>query len=207
MSLVSNLTSLCNRIGTEFKAIRTLISGSGTGGIGGLTTPVTTSLVAAINSVYSAVSGLVTSVNGNTGAVVLTTTDIAEGTNLYHTTARVNTIIDGRIGTIAAPSATAIASTQDVSTHVSTAISNLVASSPAALDTLNELAAALGNDANFSTTVTTALGLRLRVDAAQGLTAPQQQFGRDNLSVWSKAEIGADADVHDFVADFVAALA
>lgn len=43
---------------------------------------------------------------------------------------------------------------------VSTAISNLVASSPAALDTLNELAAALGNDANFATTITNALALK-----------------------------------------------
>ena len=37
--------------------------------------------------------------------------------------------------------------------YTDTAISNLVDSSPAALNTLNELAAALGDDANFSTTV------------------------------------------------------
>lgn len=42
-------------------------------------------------------------------------------------------------------------------TDISTAISALVASSPATLDTLNELAAALGNDANFATTITNAL--------------------------------------------------
>lgn len=45
---------------------------------------------------------------------------------------------------------------------ISTAISNfqttIVDAAPAALDTLNELAAALGDDANFATTVTTALG-------------------------------------------------
>lgn len=41
--------------------------------------------------------------------------------------------------------------------HVAAAIAALVASSPAALDTLNELAAALGNDANFATTMTAAL--------------------------------------------------
>lgn len=40
---------------------------------------------------------------------------------------------------------------------ISTAIANLVASSPAALDTLNELAAALGDDPNFATTMTNAL--------------------------------------------------
>jgi hypothetical protein len=45
-------------------------------------------------------------------------------------------------------------------TYVDTSISNLVASAPAALNTLNELAVALGNDANFSTTVTTLIGTK-----------------------------------------------
>jgi len=44
---------------------------------------------------------------------------------------------------------------------VSTAISNLVDSSPSALNTLNELAAALGDDANFSTTVTNSIAAKL----------------------------------------------
>lgn len=44
-----------------------------------------------------------------------------------------------------------------VANSISTAISNLVDSSPEALDTLNELAAALNDDANFAGTVTTAL--------------------------------------------------
>ena len=46
-------------------------------------------------------------------------------------------------------------------TYVGTAISNLIDSSPAALNTLNELAAALGDDASFSTTVTTSIGTKL----------------------------------------------
>lgn len=43
---------------------------------------------------------------------------------------------------------------------VQAAIAALIASSPAALDTLNELAAALGNDPNFATTITNALALK-----------------------------------------------
>lgn len=43
---------------------------------------------------------------------------------------------------------------------VQSAIASLVASSPAALDTLNELAAALGNDPNFATTINNALALK-----------------------------------------------
>ena len=46
---------------------------------------------------------------------------------------------------------TASFATQD---YVTTQITNLVDSAPGALDTLNELAAALGDDANFATTVT-----------------------------------------------------
>jgi hypothetical protein len=45
-------------------------------------------------------------------------------------------------------------------TYVSTAISNLVDTAPSTLDTLNELAAALGDDANYASTITTALGTK-----------------------------------------------
>ena len=44
--------------------------------------------------------------------------------------------------------------------YVETAVSNLVSAAPAALDTLDELAAALGDDANFSTTITNSLALK-----------------------------------------------
>ena len=70
-------------------------------------------------------------------------------------------------GTPKAPTATAgtnttqIATTEFVTAAVAAAISALVDSSPAALDTLKELATALGNDANFSTTVTNALAAKV----------------------------------------------
>ena len=41
--------------------------------------------------------------------------------------------------------------------YVDTAITNLIAAAPGALDTLNELAAALGDDPNFATTVTNSI--------------------------------------------------
>ena len=69
-------------------------------------------------------------------------------------------------------------------TYVNTQVSGLVDSAPAALDTLNELAAALGDDANFSTTMTTSLGNRVRVDtASQGLTVTQKSNARTNIDV------------------------
>ena len=45
--------------------------------------------------------------------------------------------------------------------YTDTAISNLVDSSPGTLNTLNELAAALGDDANFSTTVTNSIATKM----------------------------------------------
>ena len=44
---------------------------------------------------------------------------------------------------------------------ITTAINNLIDGAPAAMDTLNEFATALGNDANFSTTITALIGSKL----------------------------------------------
>ena len=65
-------------------------------------------------------------------------------------------------GTPSVPTATVGTNTTQIAStaYVRAEVSALVASAPTALDTLNELATALGNDANFSTTVTTALGLK-----------------------------------------------
>tara|TARA_B100000035_G_scaffold297118_1_gene289617 strand:- start:340 stop:1380 length:1041 start_codon:yes stop_codon:yes gene_type:complete len=46
-------------------------------------------------------------------------------------------------------------------TDVDTAVANLVDTAPAALDTLNELAAAINDDANFSTTITNSIATKL----------------------------------------------
>lgn len=71
---------------------------------------------------------------------------------------------------------------------VAAAVAALVDSAPATLDTLNELAAALGDDPNFATTVSTALGNRVRVDtAAQGLNGTQQQNARTNMGLGTAA--------------------
>ena len=65
-------------------------------------------------------------------------------------------------GTPSAPTAVAGTNTTQIATtaYVRSEISALVASAPGTLDTLNELAAALGNDAAFSTTVTNSLATK-----------------------------------------------
>jgi hypothetical protein len=57
-------------------------------------------------------------------------------------------------------------------TYVGTAISNLVDTAPETLNTLNELAAALGDDPNFATTISTSLGNKLDSSTASSTYAP-----------------------------------
>ncbi len=87
-----------------------------------------------------------------------------------------------------------------IASEITTAIGQITSGAPAALDTLDELANALGDDANFAATVTAALGNRLRIDAAQGLTPAQQTQGRANIGAQEAAAIG-DPDT-DLVAVF-----
>ena len=75
----------------------------------------------------------------------------------------------------------------------------------AALDTLKELADALGNDPSFAATIAAEIANRVRYDAAQALSAPQQAQARDNIGALGAVEIG-NPD-HDFVADYTAAKA
>ena len=53
----------------------------------------------------------------------------------------------------------------EVNTNITTAVNNLVNGAPEALNTLQELAAALGNDANFATTVSTSIGTKVTKNA------------------------------------------
>ena len=73
--------------------------------------------------------------------------------------------------TVNSPDATLLARANHTGTQVSSTISDFTAAvqaliattvgaAPAALDTLVELAAALGNDANFATTITNSIGLK-----------------------------------------------
>jgi hypothetical protein len=142
------------------------------------------------------ITSAVASVNGSTGAVVLSTDNIAEGSsNLYYTNARADARISNNLldeDDFSSDSATNTASQQSIKAYVASQIASkdntdeitegstnlyftnaradaraqlkidaLVDSAPGTLDTLNELAAALGDDANFSTTVTNSIATKL----------------------------------------------
>ena len=96
-------------------------------------------------------------------------------------------------GTVTIPTGTVtLASTG----YVDTAVANVIDSAPGALDTLNELAAALGDDANYASTTTTALSNRLRIDTnAQGLTSTQKSNAITNLGLSTVATSGSYTDL------------
>jgi len=68
-------------------------------------------------------------------------------------------------GTPAAPTPNSGTNTTQIATtaFVRTEIANLIDSSPSTLDTLNELAAAINDDANFATTISNSLATKLEV--------------------------------------------
>ncbi|MGS4662963.1 phage tail protein [Citrobacter farmeri] len=82
-------------------------------------------------------------------------------------------------------------STQIANTaFVQAAIAALVGSSPEALDTLNELAAALGNDPNFATTVTNSLAGKMD-KSANGSDIENVSVFLQNLGLGEGAKLGA----------------
>lgn len=60
---------------------------------------------------------------------------------------------------------------------------SLVSGASAALDTLSELATALGNDPNYAATIATQIGNRVRFDAIQTLTVAQKLQACTNIGI------------------------
>ena len=154
---------------------------------------------AEVRGLVSATGSL--SYNSTTGVMSFTmpaqnTSNVTEGTNLYFTNARA----DARI---------AAASTSDLSegtnlyytdARADARVALIVDSAPGTLNTLNELAAALGDDANFSTTVTNSIATKLPLagGALTGAVTTNSTFDGRNVSVdgakLDGIETGATAD-------------
>lgn len=194
MSLQTNLQNLATRLATEFKSLRTLINNNA-GDLSGLTTTAKTSLVAAINELDAAIE----SVAAGSGAISDGTTSTSTTWSSSKTSTAIAALINDAASTGAANTYSinkVLALIEAAKTAVKSDLTNGAAT---ALDTLKELADALGGDANFATTVNTALGNRVKFDAAQTLTAPQKAQACANIGV-------GDPEV-DLVATFIAGLA
>jgi hypothetical protein len=103
------------------------------------------------------------------------TSSLSEGTNLYFTDERAQDAVGNSLGnglsyndtTGAVSVDTSIISTKTYADAAATTVfNNILDSAPAALNTLNELAAAINDDQGFATTITTALSTKLNTSTA-----------------------------------------
>jgi len=96
-------------------------------------------------------------------------------------------------GVPTAPTAAANTNTTQVATtaFVQTELTDLIGGAPGALDTLNELATALANDASYSTTITTALGTKLPL--AGGTMSGAIAMGTNKITGLGTPTAGTDA--------------
>jgi hypothetical protein len=109
-------------------------------------------VISIANSGIGYVSGLVTNAGGTRFNITV------GGNTLSGTLAEFNAALtDGDFAT---------------ESYVTTAFNNLIDGAPAALDTLNELAAAINDDASYASTITTALGNKLDSSIASSTYAP-----------------------------------
>jgi hypothetical protein len=159
-----------------------------------ITTNATTDTITLTNSgVTSLTAGTGISVSGSTGGVTITnsapdqTVSLTGSGSVSVSGTYPNFTISGTdtnttytagtglslVGTTFSVDST-IATKTYADTAAATAVSNLVDAAPTTLDTLNELAAALGDDPNFATTITTSIGTKVpntrTVSAGAGLT-------------------------------------
>lgn len=178
------LTALAQGVGTDIKTIRAVI---GALTLASLTVPGAGSLIEAANINRSAIETLQNAPPSYTNEQALTV-----ATNL----------INSRQGTIASPDASQYATTQGVVDALNAATDSLrteiLGSMPSeALNTIQELAAALEGNDNVLTNLMSALGTRVDAAAAQSFTLEQRRQASQN--------IGMGDPEYDFLADYVAA--
>ena len=142
-------------------------------------------------------------------AAIEASADVTDSTNVDaagavmnsdSTTAAMSFVVDE--DNMSSDSATKVPTQQSVKAYVDSEVAGVVDSAPSALNTLNELAAALGDDANFSTTVTNSIGTKLPLAGGTMtgnivMSGSQTVDGRDVSADGTKLdgiESGATAD-------------
>lgn len=137
-----------------------------------------------------------TLINGN--AADLTGLNTTSKTTLVSAINEVNTAlsnidVSGQVAALiddTATSTTKVWSSSKTNTAIGAAVAAVVDAAPAALDTLNELAAALGDDANYASTITTALSAKAADNVVVKLTGDQTVAG---IKTFSSAPVVPDA--------------
>ena len=129
-----------------------------------------------------------------TGMLIQSESNTASGD--YSATITLDLLDEDNMGS---NSATKAASQQSVKAYVTAQVAALIDSAPAALDTLNELAAALGDDANYASATATLIGTKLAKasnlsDLASASTA-RSNLGLGSMAVLSSIDISSNTNL------------
>lgn len=210
MTLAQNVTALATAVGGELKETRVLLNGN-SDTLSALTTTAKGNLVAAINEVKTiadaaagggvAINDAVTNTTATWSSQKSTDyiatqvatkpsiNDAAAATTSVYSSTKTDTLLATKpIINDTTPSTTAVFSSSKTNTAIAAAVAGLVNSAPAALDTLGELATALGTG-TVAESIATALGNRVRFDASQTLTGPQKTQALANIGAPAVADL------------------
>lgn len=188
-SLITRISDLATRVGQEFKSHKLLINGNAAD-LSALNTTTKSDLVSALNELVADMGDLSS----------LSTTDktsLVAALNEIHSS--IGAVIDDAHTATGTTWSSSKISTE-ISDAVGGAIDEITNGAPSALDTLKELADALGDDANFAAATTAALSKRVSVDSAQTFTTAEKQQALANIGAVASADIGVTDT--DFVAIF-----
>ena len=161
-----------------------------------------------MSNIVSLVNALATVVGGDYKAVAASVASaVAKQGDLTTLTTTEKTTLVGALNELKT-GLTAVTSTAiDAATvqgMIDTGITALVNGAPDALNTLNEIAAALAEDQTALDGILSALAKRVRVDAVQNFTDVEKTQGRDNIGAAASADVGV-VSTADFVATYNAA--
>jgi hypothetical protein len=149
-------------------------------------------------------SGTITSATITSATI---TSSTIRSTTFTSGTVTSSTIASGTLGTdlaaggykvtgLGTPSANSDAATKS---YVDTQVANLVDSAPGTLDTLNELAAALGDDPNYATTMTNALAAKLSLSG--GTMTGAIAMGSNKITGLGTPTASTDATTKAYIDD------
>ena len=207
-NVTGNLAGNVTSTGTNVLATVDIGAGSIDGtaiGAASASTVVGTTVTATnfVGPVAGAVTGNVTgnTAGVHTGAV---TGDVAGNVTSSGTSAFANVTISGSLDMNAGTSATVTGLSNPVQgsdaatkTYVDAEVAAVLDAAPGALDTLNELAAALGDDANYAATTTTALATKL--PKAGGTMTGAIAMGTSKITGLGAPTAGTDATTKTYV--------
>jgi hypothetical protein len=137
-------------------------AGAATSAQANAATDATAKVAAEATARNSAIASAIATEVSDRNTAIATAKSAAEATASADATSKANAAQAAAISAAATDATTkSAAALASANTYTDGAVSALVDSAPALLDTLNELAAAIGDDANFATTLSTSVGTKV----------------------------------------------